>query len=89
VLGSMEARPVPIPYDCSDGFSGAYWRRPEAYLDADVRRAISTFSRLADPQPALSRLRADIAGKHWERRNAALLSQSTLDVGYRLLIARK
>ena len=32
-----EARVVPIPHDCTDGFQGAYWRRPAAYLDADVR----------------------------------------------------
>ena len=25
--------PVPIPWDCADGFFEAYWRRPEAYLD--------------------------------------------------------
>lgn len=27
-----EVIPVPIPADCTDGFLGAYWRRPEAYL---------------------------------------------------------
>ena len=26
--------PVPIPADCTDGFAGAYWCRPEAYLEA-------------------------------------------------------
>ena len=25
--------PMPIPWDCVDGFFEAYWRRPEAYLD--------------------------------------------------------
>ena len=25
--------PVPVPHDCTDGFFGAFWRRPEAYLD--------------------------------------------------------
>ena len=29
--------PVPIPADCTDGFAGAYWRRPEAYLEPAVR----------------------------------------------------
>ncbi len=33
--------PVPIPWDCADGFFEAYWRRPEAYLDESVRRGIS------------------------------------------------
>jgi hypothetical protein len=29
-LGAVEVTPVPVPYDCSDGFLYAYWRRPEA-----------------------------------------------------------
>src|SRR5580765_5569950 len=33
--------PVLIPWDCTDGFFEAYWRRPEAYLQDDVRRGIS------------------------------------------------
>jgi len=34
VLGRVEVHPLPIPHDCVDGFLGAYWRRPHAYLDA-------------------------------------------------------
>ena len=48
---------LPIPHDCSDGVLGAYWRRPEAYLDPGVRAAISTFSKLGDVSGALERLR--------------------------------
>src|SRR5690349_14249046 len=29
--------PVLIPWDCVDGFFEAHWRRPEAYLDENVR----------------------------------------------------
>ena len=32
-LGPIEVRPLLVPHDCSDGFLGAYWRRPHAYLD--------------------------------------------------------
>src|SRR4051794_25667524 len=35
--------PWPVPHDCLDGFFGAYWRRPEAYLDPRVRAGISVF----------------------------------------------
>jgi SAM-dependent methyltransferase len=31
--------PVPVPHDCLDGFGAAYWRRPRAYLDPEVRPA--------------------------------------------------
>jgi hypothetical protein len=34
---------VPIACDCEDGFLAAYWRRPRAYLDVEVRAGMSTF----------------------------------------------
>jgi hypothetical protein len=71
-LGRIEVRPVFVPHDCVDGFLGAYWRRPQAYLDAGVRGAISTFTKLADAEPGLARLRADLADGTWERRHGHL-----------------
>lgn len=80
--------PVLVPADCTDGFLAAYWRRPEAYLDVDVRAAISTFA-LLDPeilQPALARLRADLDDGTWRSRYGALLERESLDCGYRLVL---
>ena len=88
VLGPIEIRAVPIPADCTDGFLGAYWRRPSAYLDPGVRGAISTFTKLPDVEPGLARLRADLADGTWLQRHADLLDRSELDLGYRLVIAR-
>ena len=51
LVGPIEVQPVPIPHDCTDGFMGAYWRRPAAYLQPDVRRAISAFARISDVNP--------------------------------------
>ncbi|MEW6270760.1 MAG: class I SAM-dependent methyltransferase, partial [Thermodesulfobacteriota bacterium] len=45
-LPGCRVETVPVPHDCRDGFFGAYWRRPEAYLRADVRGAISGLARL-------------------------------------------
>jgi SAM-dependent methyltransferase len=87
VLGPCTVRPVPIPADCSDGFLGAYWRRPEAYLDAGARGAISTFARVRSLDAGLARLRADLADGTWHRRHAALLAMPEIDIGYRLVIA--
>jgi SAM-dependent methyltransferase len=47
-LGGGRIEVVPIPHDCADGFFHAYWRRPEAYLDPEVRAGISVFA-LLDP----------------------------------------
>jgi hypothetical protein len=78
---------LPIPHDCTDGFLGAYWRRPRSYLDATVRGAISTFAKLADVGCGLSRLQRDLDSGEWHRRYAAILGQTRLDLGYRLVIA--
>lgn len=87
VLGPIEARPLFVPHDCTDGFLGAYWRRPYAYLDAGVRSAISTFSKIGDVTSGLARLRRDLDDGTWERRYGTLLHQSAVDLGYRLVIA--
>ena len=80
---------VPIPRDCRDGFQGAYWCRPEAYLDAGVRSAISSFARLGSEELAdgLARLREDLASDAWDRRHGALRERGQLDLGYRLVVA--
>ena len=78
---------VPIPHDCVDGFLGAYWRRPRAYLSASVRSAISTFSKLGDIAQGLARLQAELSSGEWERRHGDVLTRDTLDLGYRLVIA--
>jgi SAM-dependent methyltransferase len=85
-LGVTDVQIVPIPADCTDGFLGAYWRRPEAYLDQSVRSAISTFSRL-DPESGLAQLRQDLDNGIWHDRNRELQTLSELDIGYRLVIA--
>jgi len=87
VLGPLEVRPIPVPADCTDGFLGGYWRRPERYLDHGARSAISAFAKLRDPRPGLERLRADLADGTWNVRNGHLLARTELDIGYRLIVA--
>jgi SAM-dependent methyltransferase len=89
VLGPIEVEPFLVPADCRDGFLGAYWRRPEAYLDAGVRGAISTFTKLRDVEAGVARLRRELADGTWQRRHADLLERAELDLGYRLVIARR
>lgn len=81
--------PVLIPWDCADGFFEAYWRRPEAYLDENVRRGISvwaTVGREAE-QRAVRSLRDDLATGRWAERNSDLLDLEAAELGLRLLIA--
>ena len=80
-------RTIAIPHDCTDGFLEAYWRRPEAYFDAGVRGAISSFAYVADVERRLTRLRRDLQDGTWSRRNSDLLNRTELDLGYRLVVA--
>lgn len=83
-IGPVHMEPVPIPHDCTDGFLCAYWRRPESYLSADVRSAMSSFARI-DAEAGLARLRADLSSGRWAERNGHLLALDTLDLGYRIV----
>jgi hypothetical protein len=81
--------PVPVPWDCADGFFEAYWRRPEAYLDEHVRRAVSVWTRVG-PQAerrAVDALREDLASGRWAERNRELIGLDAAELGLRLLIA--
>jgi SAM-dependent methyltransferase len=88
-LGEIELRPVPIPHDCRDGFLGAFWRRPEAYLDPRVRAGISVFRLLPENEvaAAVEALRADLESGAWARRNADILERDELDLGFRVVVA--
>ena len=85
----MDAHPVLVPHDCVDGFLGAFWRRPDAYLDPGVRRGISGFAQLSSGglEEGLARLAADLDEGRWDTRFGHLRTQDNADLGYRLLVA--
>ena len=83
--------PVPVPHDCVDGFGGAYWRRPDAYLDAAVQDGMSLMALTSKPQlkDGLARLRSDLTTGAWQRAHGDLLQKSELDLGYRLVVGER
>lgn len=66
--------PVPIPFDCRDGFNEAYFGRPEMLLIPEARRACSAWSVV--PPEAAARAAAALAGAlasgAWDLRHGAL-----------------
>src|SRR5258708_5913189 len=84
MIGPAQMAPVPIPHDCTDGLLCAYWRRPESYLSAEIRSAMSSFARI-DAEAGLARLRTDLSSGRWAERNRHLLALDTLDLGYRIV----
>ena len=86
-----EVKAVPVPRNCMDGFGGAYWRRPEMYLDPNARAAISGLAR-CDPvvlDKAMARLSSDIADGTWKAKYGHLLKLDEIDLGYRLVVASR
>jgi SAM-dependent methyltransferase len=91
LAGAIAARtePVPIPWDCADGFYEAYWRRPEAYLEENVRRGMSIWARVGPDaeQRAVRSLGDELASGRWAERNRGLLDLDAAELDSRLLIA--
>jgi len=81
--------PVPIPWDCVDGFFHAYWRRPEQYLRKEVRRGISVFAAIGrQAELRMTReLGDDLASGRWSARNVDITGLAAAELGARLLIA--
>jgi SAM-dependent methyltransferase len=91
LAGAIGARiqPVLIPWDCSDGFFEAYWRRPEAYLEESVRRGVSVWASVGPDaeRRTVRSLRDDLASGRWGERNHGLVDLDAAELGARLLIA--
>jgi hypothetical protein len=88
-LGGGSVVPVPIPHDCQDGFTRAFWRRPEAHLDPHILGAMSTFAAMGreEAEAGLRRLAQDPETGAWSRRFGHLLELDECDLGYRLVVA--
>jgi SAM-dependent methyltransferase len=88
-LGPVRLVRVPIPYDCVDGFEGAYWRRPAGLLDPEVWGGMSALTMIDEEsrRQGMRRLLEDLVSGEWERRFADLLELEELDLGYRVLVA--
>lgn len=88
-LGAGSVTVLPVPWDFSDGVFPAYWRRPRAYLDEQVRRNCSALAQT--DQRAVSRgierLRSDLDAGRWQEQHADLLRLDEVDVGFRLIDA--
>jgi SAM-dependent methyltransferase len=90
-IGATSTVPLLVPIDMVDGVLGAYWRRPEAYLDPAVRATCSGLA-LADPSVVargVAALAADLESRAWHERHADLLASDSIDLGYRLIVSEE
>jgi SAM-dependent methyltransferase len=87
--GTVRVVPVPIPLDCTDGFSEAYYGRPEAFLDIGARTANSAWSfvNAVVVERFTTRMRADLRSGAWDARYGHLRTQPEFDGALRLVVA--
>ena len=87
--GTSTVTAVPKPAQCTDGFTEAFYARPERFLDPVVRRSQSAWGFISseDQKRAVDRLRQDLENGEWDRRHGPLRSQPTYLGSLRLILA--
>lgn len=87
--GVSEVRTVPIPIDCVDGFTEAFYARPERFLDPAVRRAQSAWGFVPDDveERFVARLRADLESGAWDRQYGHWRQLPCFEGSLRLIVA--
>ncbi len=87
--GSSVVMAIPIPIDCLDGFTEAYYARPEAFLDEDVRRSQSAWGFIGSDtvERSMDRLRGDLESGLWDEQYGSLRTQPEFMGSLRLIIS--
>jgi len=87
--GRTRIEPVPIPADCADGFFEAFWNRPEALLNPDIRASQSIWELLDDgvEEEIVARLAAALSSGAWDAEHGHLRQQESFDGSLRLVIS--
>jgi len=80
---------IPIPIDCVDGFTEAYYARPEAFLDSSVRRSQSAWSFVAekDQSRIVQSLRDDLTSGAWDRKYGDWRTKPHFEGSLRLIVS--
>jgi len=87
--GNVQIDELSIPADCADGFAEAYFARPEAFLDARVRRSQSAWGFIdrQEERRSVERLRTALEDGSWDRRFGGLRTSSEYSGSLRLVVA--
>jgi SAM-dependent methyltransferase len=87
--GRTRIETIPTPADCRDGFFEAFWNRPEALLDPQVRASQSMWELLDDgvEEQIVERLAADLESGLWDERYGSLREMESFEGSLRLVIS--
>ena len=86
--GRCAVQTVPIPIDCMDGFTEAFYARPEQFLAPAVRRSQSAWGFLepAEEDRIVGALAGDLTSGAWDVRHGHLRTQPWFEGAVRLIV---
>jgi SAM-dependent methyltransferase len=90
ILGDkIEVQKIPVPLNCVDGFQEAFYGRPEAFLDQEVRKAMSAWGFIPEDQQEImvKRLADELLSGVWDCKYGHLRSQAFFSGALRLVIS--
>jgi hypothetical protein len=87
--GATEVRTVPVPIDCTDGFTEAFYARPERFLDPAMRRAQSAWAFVGGEvqERIVGALGEDLRSGAWEEQYGRWRRVPAFDGSLRLVVA--
>ncbi len=87
--GTSTVTPVPVPVDCTDGFTEAFYARPAMFLDPAVRASQSAWGFISPAvvERGMADLRRDLENGEWHRKYGAIASHSSYEGAVRLVAA--
>lgn len=88
--GTSRIKTIPIPFDCVDGFQEAYFGRPEAFLDKEIRRAQSAWKFLPSglEDILVNRLRVELDSGEWDKKYGHFRKEKNFQGALRVIITK-
>jgi len=87
--GHCKVIPVPIPLDCKDGFQEAFYGRPEAFLEPQIRMSQSAWGFIPEDQQEemVARLRTDLQNGSWDKKYGHFRTQEFFTGALKLIVS--
>jgi SAM-dependent methyltransferase len=87
--GKCDVQPIPVPFDCVDGFQEAYYGRPEAFLEKEVRLSQSAWGFLSEgvEDKLVQALSDDLQSGAWDQKYGEFRTKANFTCALRLIIA--
>ena len=87
--GHCKVIPIPIPLDCKDGFQEAFYGRPEAFLEKQVRLSQSAWGFIPEDkqEEIVRRLRTDLESGNWDKKYGHFRVQEFFTCSLKLIVS--